>query len=409
MTDYDKFLSATGRQLQESAIRRMGTVISRSGDLVSFAPGYPDDALFPWEDLREIAAELLDGRDGATLQYGPTRGYRPLLESLLGVLHQRHITAARDELLVTSGSQQGIDLAARVLVSPGDVVLVELPTFTGAIAAFKNVLADVVGVPHGTDGIDVEHLDAVWQRETSAGKTVKLLYVVPNFQNPTGLLLGLGSRHRLLEWADRRDVLIVEDDPYGSLYFEDRATAAETRPLRADDVHGRVLYLGTFSKTLAPGFRVGWMVAPAPLADRFETAKQSADLTSGILDQHIVHEAVRRGVIDRLAPQLRSLYRRKREVMESALRAELGDRLSWPSPKGGFFIWATLPPGLTDMELLPRAIENGLVFVAGSAFHVDGTGHETIRLSFSAPTPERIREGVHRLALVLAGEAVRAR
>jgi 2-aminoadipate transaminase len=386
----------------------MGTVVARGTDLVSFAPGYPDDALFPWEELREITNELLGGRDGATLQYGPTRGYRPLLESLIDVLDQRYITVSRDQLLVTSGSQQGIDLAARVLVSPGEVVLVELPTFTGAIAAFKNVQADVVGVKQGVDGLDLEDLEAVWQRETRSGKTIKLLYVVPNFQNPSGLLLGLDNRQRLLAWAERRDILILEDDPYGSLYFDDVATAAETRPLRADDVDGRVLYLGTFSKTLAPGFRVGWMVAPAMLIERFETAKQSTDLTSGILDQRIVHEAVERGVVDRLAPQLRALYRRKREVMERALREALPGRLTWPSPKGGFFIWATLPPGLTDIELLPRAIENGLVFVTGSAFYVDGSGHDKIRLSFSAPTPDRIREGVRRLAAVMAGEPVRA-
>src|SRR5215218_8485656 len=185
MTDYDSFLSSTGRQLQESAIRRMGTVVARSTDLVSFAPGYPDAALFPWEELRDITSELLGGHDGATLQYGPTRGYKPLLESLIGVLDQRHITASREELLVTSGSQQGIDLAARVLVSPGEVVLVELPTFTGGIAAFKNVQADVVGVRQQADGLDLDDLDAVWQRERRAGKTVKLLYIIPNFQNPT--------------------------------------------------------------------------------------------------------------------------------------------------------------------------------------------------------------------------------
>jgi 2-aminoadipate transaminase len=259
----------------------------------------------------------------------------------------------------------------------------------------------VVGVPQDADGINLDALDAVWQRETRAGKTVKLLYIIPNFQNPTGLLLALDKRPRLLEWAARRDVLIVEDDPYGSLYFEDVATAAETRPLRADDADGRVLYLSTFSKTLAPGFRVGWMVAPPALIERFETAKQSTDLTSGILDQHIVYEAVRRGVVRRLAPELRALYRQKREVMEHSIRCELGHRLTWPAPKGGFFIWATLPDGCTDTDLLERALQHGLVFVAGSAFFVDGTGHDTIRLSFSAPTPDRIREGARRLAAAL--------
>jgi len=398
MTDYEKFLSLTGRQLTESAIRRMGTVVARGGDLVSFAPGYPDASLFPWDELRDISSGLLDGHDGNTLQYGPTRGYTPLLEHILTVLEARGIRTALEHLIITSGSQQGIDLIARVLVSPGDVVLVELPTFTGGIAAFKNAQAELVGVRQDHDGISLEDLDEVWQREHRAGKTIKLLYIIPNFQNPTGLLLGLDKRTRLLEWAERRDVLIVEDDPYGSLYFEDVATEAETRPLRADDTKGRVLYLSTTSKTLAPGFRVGWMVAPPVLIERFDTAKQSADLTSGILDQHIVYEAFRRGVIDRLAPRLRAAYRHKRDVMEKAIREHIGTRLTWPRPKGGFFIWVTLPDGLSDTDLLARALQHGVVFVIGSAFHVDGTGHDTIRLSFSAPTPDRIEEGIRRLA-----------
>jgi 2-aminoadipate transaminase len=409
MTNYERFLSSTGRQLTESAIRRMGTVVARATDMVSFAPGYPAPELFPWDDLRAIASDLLNGSDPGTLQYGPTRGYAPLLEAIVEILDERAITVGVDDLLITSGSQQGIDLIARVLVDRGDVVLVELPTFTGGIAAFKNIQADVVGVKQEADGISLDHLEEVWQRETGRGKTVKLLYVIPNFQNPTGLLLGRDKRRRLLEWATRRDILIVEDDPYGSLYFEDVASAAETRPLRADDRDGRVLYLSTFSKTLAPGFRVGWLVAPPALVERFETAKQSTDLTSGILDQHVVYEAVRRGVVARLAPQLRALYRHKRDVMEQAIRQELGDRLTWPAPKGGFFIWATLPDGCTDTELLQRALQQGLVFVTGSAFFVDGTGHDTIRLSFSAPGPDRIREGVKRLAAAFADVPARTR
>ena len=401
MTNYDKFLSPMGRQLHESAIRRMGTVVARTHDLVSFAAGYPDPQVFPWDELRAIAAELLTGADGSVLQYGPTRGHRPLLEAILGVLDTRGIKATLDELIITSGSQQGLDLIARVLISPGDVVLVELPTYTGAIAAFKNMQASLVGVKQDVDGINLEDLDHVLQRERAAGRTVKLLYLVPNFQNPTGLLLSLAKRQRLLEWAEQRDVLIIEDDPYGSLYFDDVATVAETRPIRADDGRGRVLYLSTFSKTLAPGFRVGWMVAPSPLIERFDTAKQSVDLCSGILDQRVVLEAVRRGVPERIAPQLRELYRRKRDVMEQALRGELGGRLTWPAPKGGFFLWATLPEGQDDQSLLDRALEQRLVFVTGSAFYVDGTGHDKIRLSFSAPAPERILEGARRLAGVL--------
>lgn len=398
MIDYTRFLSSTGRQLAESAIRRMGTVVAGATDLVSFAPGYPAPELFPWNELREISASLLSGNDSDTLQYGPTRGYAPLLDAVLGLSNERGITATREQLLITSGSQQGIDLIARVLVSAGDVVLVELPTFTGGIAAFRNAQAQLVGVPQDESGIDLHALDAAWKRERSAGKAIKLLYVIPNFQNPTGRLLALDRRLQLVEWAARRDVLIVEDDPYGSLYFEDAASAGETRPLKADDTEGRVLYLSTFSKTLAPGFRVGWMVAPPALIDRFETAKQSTDLTSGILDQHVVYEAVKRGVVHALAPRLRALYARKRDVMEQALRARTGGRLAWTSPKGGFFIWATLPSGCSDHSLLDHALHHGVVFVIGSAFFVDGSGHEKIRLSFSAPSIERIEEGVGRLA-----------
>ena len=401
MTNYDSFLSSTGRHLQESAIRRMGTVVARATDLVSFAPGYPDSTLFPWDDLREITASLLTGTDADALQYGPTRGYQPLLDELVGVLSARDIHVGADQLLITTGSQQGLDLVARVLVDPGDVVLVELPTFTGGIAAFKNVQAHVVGVRQAGDGIDLDDLDRVWQREVRAGRRVKLLYLIPNFQNPTGQLLALHKRRALVDWADRRDVLIVEDDPYGALYFDDVAAVAETRPLRADDVNGRVLYLSSFSKTLAPGFRVGWMVAPLALIDRFETAKQSVDLTSGILDQRIVYEALRRGVVARIAPSLRARYRHKRDVMERCLRERVAGRLRWQSPKGGFFVWATLAEGENDLALLDRALEHGLIFVVGSAFFVDGSGHDTIRLSFSAPSPERIEEGVRRLAAIL--------
>jgi 2-aminoadipate transaminase len=289
-----------------------------------------------------------------------------------------------------------------VLVTPGDVVLVELPAYTGAISAFGNAQATLVGVRQDDDGINLDDLDAVCQRERGSGRRVNLLYLVPNFQNPTGLLLGREKRQQLLEWAERRDLLIIEDDPYGSLYFDEATSLQDIRPIRADDRSGRVIYLSTFSKTLAPAFRVGWMVAPASLIDRFETAKQSADLMTGSLDQRIAYEALRRGVIDRLAPRLRDLYRQKRDVMEEALRAELGDRLRWLVPKGGFFLWVALPMGCDDSALLAHALERRVVFVQGSAFYVDGTGHDRIRLSFSAPSLERIQEGARRLSAALS-------
>jgi len=196
-------------------------------------------------------------------------------------------------------------------------------------------------------------------------------------------------------------VLIVEDDPYGALYFEDVATAAETRPLKADDRNGRVIYLSTFSKTLAPGFRVAWVAAPPQIVERFDTAKQSMDLMCGILDQRVVHESIVRGVLARQAAPLRKLYQLRRDVMEQTLRAQFGDRMAWIQPKGGFFLWAKLPDGHECEALLAKAMEQGVIFVIGNAFCVDGSGHDRIRLSFSWPTPDQIQEGARRLAAAM--------
>src|SRR5204862_637974 len=310
-----------------------------------------------------------------------------------------------EDLLVTTGSQQGLDLVARVLIDPGDVILVELPTYVGAISAFRNLQASLVGVPQDADGIDLAALDATYEYVRRDGRRVKFLYVVPNFQNPTGLLIGLDKRLRLLEVAEYRDCLIVEDDPYCDLYFEDSAGEAGVRPLKADDRHGRVIYLSSFSKTLAPGFRVAWIAGPPALTAKFEMAKQAGDLLTGSLDQRFIYEACRRGVLDRQLPILRAHYARKRDVMEEALRRELGASVTWTKPQGGFFLWLTLPPEIDADAMIPRAVEHGVIYVAGEAFYVNGEGHNTLRLSFSAPTPERIDEGVARLAATLRDES----
>ena len=403
-TNHDQFLSTAASGMKESAIRRMGALIAAGRDIISFAPGYPAPDTFPWDELGAIAADLLGSREGGVLQYGPTRGYRPLLETIAAIMAHRGIATKLEDLLVTTGSQQGLDLVARVLVDPGDVILVELPTYVGAISAFRNLQASLVGVPQEADGIDLAALDETCERVRRDGRRVKFLYVVPNFQNPTGLLIGLDKRRRLLEWAERRDVLIVEDDPYRELYFEDSTSEAEVRPIKADDPNGRVVYLSSFSKTLAPGFRIAWIAAPPRLAARFEMAKQAGDLLTGSLDQRFVHEACRRGVLARLLPVLRAHYAHKRDVMERALRRELGTSVSWPKPKGGFFLWLTLAAGLDADAMIPRAVERGVVYVAGEAFYVNGDGRNTLRLSFSAPTPERIEAGVARLALTLRAE-----
>jgi 2-aminoadipate transaminase len=402
---YDGFFSRAADAMRESAIRKMGTLGARVPDLISFAPGYPDPATFPWEPFRAMAADLLSGVDGTALQYGVTRGYRPLVEALESIMLPRGIRSRFEERIVTSGSQQGLDLVARVLIDPGDAVLVELPTYTGAIAAFKNALGDLVGVPQEADGIDVEALDRTVTRLRDAGRRVRLLYLVPNFQNPTGLLIGLEKRRRLLAWAERADVLIVEDDPYGDLYFPDSAGADETRPLKADDEAGRVVYLSSFSKTLAPGLRTAWVVAPEPIAAKFDIAKQAADICTGALDQRLVHRAIVSGVLAGLAPCLRAHYQAKRTVMQRAIERELAGLVTVAPPRGGFFLWAALHEGLDADRMLSRALGAAVSYVAGSAFYVDGSGANTMRLSFSQPTAERIDEGVRRLAGVIRAEA----
>jgi 2-aminoadipate transaminase len=404
MINYDDFLSRAAGQMQGSAIRRMGTVLAQSQDIISFAPGYPAPETFPWPDFTAIMQELLTGADGSTLQYGPTRGHKPLLEEITGIMAARGAQTSLDRLLVTTGSQQGLDLVARVLLDPGDVVLVELPTYTGAITAFRNIQASMIGVRQQDDGVDLDALDETYQRLVADGRRVRALYVVPNFQNPTGLLIGLEKRRRLLAWAERRNVLLIEDDPYRELYFEDSATEADVRPIRADDDGGRVIYLSSFSKTLAPGFRVAWIDAPAPLAAKLEMAKQAEDLCTGALDQRVVYECCRRGILQRQIPLLRRHYQAKRDVMVEALTREFGADVHWPAPRGGFFLWATLPAQIDGEAMIARAAANGVIYVAGEAFFVNGAGANIIRLSFSAPPHEQIREGVARLAATVREE-----
>jgi 2-aminoadipate transaminase len=268
------------------------------------------------------------------------------------------------------------------------------------------------GVPQAEDGIDLDALDAIYLRLVRSGGRVRVLYLVPNFQNPTGLLIGLSKRRQLLDWAARRDVLIVEDDPYRELYFEDSTIEADLRPMKADDREGRVVYLSSFSKTLAPGYRVAWIDAPAPLAAQFEFAKKAADLCTGVFDQRLVYEAARRGILDRLLPLLRTHYREKRDVMVDALRRELGAAVSWPAPRGGFFLWAAMPEPIDAEGLIERAVRHGVVYVAGEAFFVNGSafrpadrlGRNLMRLSFSAATHDRIRAGVSRLGAAIREE-----
>ena len=397
MTNHDRFLSRSAMTMRESAIRQMGSVLAQATDMISFAPGYPAEEVFPWEAFSEIANGLLTGTDGSVLQYGPTRGFKPLRDVSLDLMGQRGITSSADRLVVTTGSQQGLDLIARVLLDPGDVVLMELPSYTGAITAFRNTNASLVGIRQEPDGVDLDHLEATARQLTGEGRRIKFLYLVPNFQNPSGLLIGSRKREQLLDWAARRDVLIVEDDPYRDLYFPDVTSESETRPIAAIEAD-RVVYLSSFSKTLAPGFRVGWLSAPPPLAAKLELAKQAEDLCTGGLDQRVVYEACRRGLLAKHLPVLRNYYQRKRDTMSRALERTLSTAIRWVPPRGGFFLWAELTGSLSSDALLPIAQQHGVIYVSGPAFFVDGSGHQFVRLCFSSPSLSRIEEGVTRLA-----------
>jgi len=394
-------ISAAAQNFQESAIRRIGALSGSIPGLISLSAGYPAPDVFPWQDLQNITAQILARHDGNTLQYGATRGYRPLIEHLLEhTLQARGISARFEDVIITSGSQQGLDLVGRVLIDPGDTVIVELPTYSGAIAAFHNLQGRLAGVPQDAEGIDIGALDRVASDLKQQGRAAKFVYVTPNFQNPAGLLMSARRRHELLEAARRHDLVILEDDPYGSIYFEDVTTLADTRPIKADDTDGRVIYLGSFSKILVPGLRVAWMIAPKEIAQKVELCKQAADISSGVFDQRIVHGALAGGVIDRIAPGLRAHYQAKRTVMENALETHLAGRVKWISPRGGFFLWIEMP-GADDRKVFERALEEKVSFVLGSAFFVDGQGHEFARLAFSGITHEQIEEGIRRLAAAL--------
>jgi 2-aminoadipate transaminase len=376
-----------------SAIRRMSALIERPG-IISFAPGQPSPDTFPVDELRAMAADILAAEGPNAFQYILTRGLGALLEEIGRYAADKGMATSPAERLVTEGSQQGLDLVSRVLVDPGDVVLVELPSYIGATSAFRAARARMEGVRLTESGLDLDHLRWRHHEITSAGGVVKFLYVVPSFQNPSGITHDAASRAALLETAAQLDLLIVEDDPYGDLYFE----AAPPPTLRSLDDGGQVLYLSSFSKILAPGLRTAFILGPEDLLAKIEIAKQSANLCGSNLDQRLVLECLRRGLIERQKERIRPYYRGKCRTMLDALAAEMPEGTHWTKPTGGLFVWLTLPNGRSAEEMLTAAVDEGVAYVAGGPFFVDDTGASTMRLTFAKESPEKIVEGVKRLA-----------
>jgi 2-aminoadipate transaminase len=384
----EKFLSADARNLRPSAIRALAKWIN-DPNVISFAGGSPNPETFPAERFAVIADRVLRERRNVSLQYGPTRGLPRLCEFVAALSK-----AKTEEVILTTGSQQALDLIAHTLLDAGDIVAVELPTYIGGTSSFYARSATMAGVAQDDDGIVPESLAEVAKR-----KRIKFLYTIPNFQNPSGRLMTQRRREQVLEIAKRHDFLIVEDDPYGELVYVENA---DTTPIKSRDLDGRVLYLGTFSKVLAPGVRCGWIVGPKSFIDRVEIAKQAADLCSGMLDQSIIDEYCNAGELPAQIERVRAFYRGKRAIMLDALERHFEGRAQWTAASGGLFTFMTLKDAIDTTTRVEKAIATGVAYVPGSPFFVDGSGQNTMRLTFAKESDERLREGVRRLASVFA-------
>jgi 2-aminoadipate transaminase len=389
MTTYDTFFSRDARSFRPSAIRAFAKLIN-DPNIISFAGGVPNPETFPAESIAEVAAQVIRENRAVALQYGPTRGLPRLCESIAAITRERGVDCSSADVLTTTGSQQALDLIAHTVLDAGDVVAVELPTYIGGSASFFARSAKLVGVAQDDEGIVPESL-----REVASRTRIKLLYTIPNFQNPSGRLMTQARRAAVLALAEEFDFLVIEDDPYGELVYVD---GADTMAMKARDTSGRVLYLGSFSKVLAPGLRCGWIVAPKPLVDRLEIAKQAADLCSGMLDQSIVDEIVARGELRPQIDKVRAFYRGKRGVMIEELERHFRGHAKWTSADGGLFTWVTFRGDVDTGARIEQAVASGVAYIPGAPFFVDGSGKNTMRLTFAKESDDRIRAGVAKLA-----------
>lgn len=379
--------------LEEARRRALMPPRDPEGRLISFAGGVPDSTLFPIEAFRRVLNAVVREEGAALLEYAPVAGYPPLRRYLAAALLRYGIEARPEEILVVNGSQQGFDLIARTFLDPGDPVAIEQPTYPRALQVFRAAGAQLLPVPWNPEGPDPAVLERLLERHAP-----KLLYCQPTGHNPTGLAVSAETAHRLLALAARAHMPVVEDGFDPSLVWTERPAG----PLKARDRDGVVIYIGTFSKILFPGLRLGWVVAPPPVVERLAAAKQVADLHTSALLQAAVVRFCERRMLKRHAAQVARAYARRRAVLLGALARRMPPGVTWTEPRGGFSLLLTLPEGLDAAELLPRALERGVAYTPGAVFFVDGGGERTLRLSFSAVPAERIEEGIRRLA-----EAVR--
>ena len=398
---WEAHFASTAGVIKGSAVRELLKLTERP-DVISFAGGLPAPASFPAEEIA-LAAERVLARDAArVLQYGPTEGFPPLREFVAALMQQRGVAIGPQQVIISSGSQQALDMIAKLLIDRDDIMLVENPTYVGALQAFRPYQPQFVPLPMDDGGMIIETLAATLERLAHEGRRPKFLYTVASFQNPTGVTLTLDRRNALLDLAERYDLPIVEDDPYGEL----RYSGTPVPSLAALDTarHGGprfVTYFSTFSKLLAPSLRVGWIVGPDALLTKLTQIKQGLDLHTGSLAQAIAYESCRDGLLERHVPKTRALYHGRRDTMLAALEREMPAGVRWTTPEGGMFLWLTLPDSVDVAELLRRAVGHQVAFVPGDAFFANGDDGKTMRLNFSYPETDQIIEGVRRLAAVM--------
>jgi 2-aminoadipate transaminase len=388
--------------IKSSAIRELLKVTQRP-EIISFGGGLPAPDVFPVQRFQEACRKVLSEHGSQALQYGPTEGFQPLREMIAHNMSRYGIMATTDNVLITSGSQQALDLIGKLLINRGDRILVEAPTYLGALQAFNVYGAQYVSVPVDGDGLITEQLDA------SLRTGPKFMYVLPNFQNPAGVTLSEGRRQQLILLADKYGIPIVEDDPYGQLRYEGEHIAPlvvlDRENLRRDNgfTLGNVIYLSTFSKTLAPGIRLAWIVAPEDVISKLVLLKQAADLHTSTFNQWVAFEVSREGFLDQHVKLIRQVYRERRDVMLQALREYFPHEVTWTHPKGGLFLWVTMPEGTDSKALFQAALAENVAFVAGDSFYANNgnEGGRHMRLNFSHSQPEQIREGIRRLSVAV--------
>jgi 2-aminoadipate transaminase len=394
---YASLFAERTRTMRSSAMRDLMAITARP-EVISLAGGLPDTSTFPPESFAAQMTRIAQESSAEALQYGPTDGFAAMKAAIRGVMAAEDMAPDPEDIIVTTGGQQAIDLIAKTLVDPGDPVICEAPTYPGAVPVFSSYQADTHQVEMDSDGMKVDELEALLDRLEADGRRPKFVYSVPSFQNPAGVTLSAERRRRLVELAAEREVLVVEDNPYGLLRYEGEPQA----PLYQLDGGNYVIYVGTLSKILSPGIRLGWAVAPPPVMEKIELGKQATDLCTSTLSQYFALEYFAedrwRSYIDSLC----GVYSSRRDAMLDALERHFPEQASWTRPSGGLFVWATLPPYIDTSDLLAKALRENVAFVPGAAAFVDGTrGTSSMRLNFSGSTEDEIREGIRRIGKVV--------